>query len=340
MIRKNAAVFLVSAALFIAAPAWGWGLTIEDLMEREGISRTDRIDDLRKLILDAYNLEKVLPWENFAPDLEGLIGTEAVSAIKSAYEEFSSAYDAIEEIYGTGEKLTDAAGGLPEGLTADVAKQWGRLTELTDAAGEAVSDALALDWKKYKKDDASTGVGTIDVFEAVKESAEKKWEGGKSRILETGTAQTPGAAAAAALGSARTEGAHEIYQRKAVSDFAVKAGQEQAELIIKDIAAAQAAAAAIKKKGRGAGDAYMGTLAGRQDSLASSGAAWRAASASYAALSKLRGVKDIMAAEILYMAKIKFRLRAREAVLGLSDYVNFCMKAMEIKSKQESAAMR
>lgn len=313
---------------FSAIKADAWGLTIEDIMEREGISRTDRVTDIRKLILEALHLEIILPWENYSPDLKEIIGEGAFNDIADAYNQAKETYKSIERSYKNVESAYNSVNSVVSGLE--------RLDSVADKYADSIKETTNIDLSEFMETDAVTGSKTIDLYKAAKEESERLWsKNGQDTMREIGAAFQPFASAKAAIGANQVENSHEpAYADKAVADYAASAGQEMIQKIILNMAEAQVLADKIKAQGHKLNESYMGAYVERQSSFANPGGAWKATAAGYTTLNKLRLGKDDMMMSFYKMVKIRFKLKTYQALLKTYDYAEFCRTALRVKSEQ------
>lgn len=316
-------LWIFCSVLLYSNVAYAFGLTIEDIMEREGISRTDRVSDIRKLILDSLNLEVILPWENTSPNLDEIIGIDAFQDIWDAYKQVESTYDTIENKYRSSSSSTK---NLVDGLE--------RLDIVSTEYSREIQNTDVTNFNEYIETDDVTGKKTVNLYQAAKDKAEELWSGeGQETMRTIGAALQPFASANAAIGSTNVENAYEIaYRQKAVADYAVKAGQDLIQNIIKDIAEANLLASKIKKEGRLLNNNYMEAFSSNKDSLASEGGAWRAAASGYTVLSKLKLERDVLNTNIYRMFAIRFRIKAYTALTQVYDYAKFCHVALTLNS--------
>ena len=320
---------------FSVSKANAWGLTIEDLMERQGISRTDRVIDIRKLVLDALNLEVVLPWENSSPDLEDIIGSGAFNDISDAYTKAKDTYKTIERSY----KNVENAYNTTEGTLSSVVNGLERLDTITGTYSAEIQNIGNIDFSQYAKEDPETGTQTIDLYEEAIESAEKNWQGeGRQIMREIGIAHQPFGSAKAALGASRVENSHETaYSDKAVADFATKAGNMMVQNIIKDMAEAQVLANKIKIQGRELNESYMKAYSDNQSTYVAPGGSWRATAAGYTTLNKMKLGKDSMTGNLYKMMKLRFRIKSYAALMKTYDYAEFCRTALNVNADKAAS---
>lgn len=303
-----------------SSSAFAWGLTIEDIMERYGISRTDRTNDLRKLILDGLDLEVILPWENYSPDLSGIIDATGVGTIYNAYQNLEKSYETIESTYtSAGKSLSSLTSGLE------------RLDSYTDKYLSSITSATKLDFDSYLETDASVGGTSIDINKMLKEEAESTWSSsGQETMKNMNSALQPFASTKAALGATKVDNAHiDAYPKIAAAHYANAAAAEIIEELITEMAKADVLAMKIKKQGHLLTETYLDAFADKQSSFTGSGGAWRATASAYAVMNKLRLGKDLMGANLYKMFTIRFKVKTYLALLETYNYVNYCHEALQ-----------
>lgn len=301
-----------------------FGLTIEDIMERCGISRTDRIPDIKKLVIDALKLDKILPEEFKAPDISGLIDMTGVNSLVNSYNNLNSAYKSINKTYETIQ-------GLPKSVMGDLsglASEFSQLANLSAVNVHSYSDALNIDWSKYAKTDKELEFESIDVYKAVTDRA-KELYGDKETLLKNANASMlPGSSLEAALGAVSAGTTSGAKMNKVAADFASESKKEIIERVLNDMTHAELLRDKIKESSRKQNALITDALADSSSSLGGSGAAWKASAAGIAATARLRTVKNSMMTGVFGLMRLRVKINSQLVLLGLYDYADYCHKAV------------
>lgn len=310
-----AAVFISATALVIFGASRSealFGLTIEELINRAGVVRVDRIADLRDNIMRAIDLTKLIPEEYRAADIKKVLD---VSGMKNAVSDFSAFKSTLAQKYSTDKSLWDFFAGTeaPSGANEVIGEKSVILSEKSGGYNWSKN----LRGRKVGNNAFEQGSETDlykGVTELVQESYGKKLTPGFKSI---GIGATPGTAFSAYLGSQTVSNAFsEAYPQMALNEYVNDAGTEKIKKITELLAAAEIVHQRIEEKISG----NLEELKALKDTPEGSGAAWNAMASTTASTAKIKLSTQEVLSDISELMKIRLEMQGQLAALKLPIY--------------------
>lgn len=327
----------ICALSVVSAFAFG-GLTIEELIERYGISRQiDRVIDIREVMMSSAELTDLLPEEYRSPSLDDIIGDDSLSSLYKAWERNKTS------LYKAGTTLWQEIAGIsPQDITGPVMLGSGV------ASGKEFSILKDFDWTKdaKKQEDKSrravkefyTGpegeksefqkineeLDVLDINETIENIAEESLKDKYTDSMKDFGPEAVTSSAAALQGITHQPYAYADtgVQRAHVSDYTLNAAAGRIEKITKILADAEA----VRKSTKFFEDRLrenMTEYAESENEFGGQGGAWKAVTAGYTTIARHNIDRQVLISQMYKLLALNIRMRNQYFATFMYDYVSF-----------------
>lgn len=328
-IFKTSAVLCLCAVLSFGcfapkADAWGFTPTIEDLMEWFGITRTDRIMDMKDNILKAVRLAVELPKEFQSMNLTSILGVDSIKNMLNVENLWKDAQSQIEGLYKEDLSLWDRLTGT-KGYTTAIDSILSKATSMTDSAS-------SLNWDKYKKVPdihlmaIKNPAPETQTYEAIKDLVNEKYGSNMTESLkEFDVSVFPGTGMSVYEGSLTMPHANTKQgMYKASAQYAQDLKMGRLNKIRELMTSADLTVTMIKKTMQTNRKKNMDALGESSTKFAGDLGAWKGTAAVWSAIAASNIDNQTMLNEVMDLMRIRMRLKAQVSSLALYDYVQNC----------------
>lgn len=311
-------------------------LTIEDLMERYGITRMDRIEDM------LYNAQKIhelvieLPTQFTSANLTSLLGVDAVKNLPKELESYKEVFHLDLNLWDwlTGKENKTTAAGVMHNKASAISE--GGAEQVEKFRNKANKDNIKVNSDINKNNEVlkrNLGKDYVDINAlargVVKDTYGDKYTKGMEQLDPSMLPAAEGLAVTGILAQPLSYSPY--YMKRDISHYTDKIAEEQLLHIVKLQAEADAIKELMKKEVGEGTQKILDTLSkdGVKMTGGNAGMAWKSTASSLAASGAMQNITQKGYLYLQDMLRIKIQIKAQTSALLLSDYANFCYKKME-----------
>lgn len=352
MLKRTIPIFLASALLCavaaVSASAFG-GLTIEELIERYGISRqSDRIVDIREVMMSSAELTDLLPEQYRSPVLNEIIGDESISSLWKSWEKNrDSLYKAgttfWQELAGISPKEIIGSAMLSSGVGSGTEYStlknfdWQKDAVKQEAPRRTVREYYTASGEKSEFQKANEELDVLDINATIEEFANESMGDDYTESMKDFGPEAVTSSAVALAGIAQQPYAYSDtkVQRAHLSDYTLNAGGEKIEKIIDILAEAENIRSAAVKQFSDRLKETTGTYSAGYDEFGGQGGAWKATAAGYATIARHNLDRQMLIAQMYKLMALNIRMRNQYFSTFMYDYVTFTKNRLDEALEEE-----